>query len=82
MCKWGIYKDVKLAHPKEYSGRTVVPVDSCLAELIQMLNDKGVHTLSCCCGHGKSEGDILIDPDSFEITEFGYCRIKLKPNNE
>ncbi|MEK5089065.1 hypothetical protein MKY98_19370 [Paenibacillus sp. FSL M8-0228] len=44
---------VKLCNPRE-SGRTVVPVDACIAEEIQALNDKGVITLSCCCGHGEA----------------------------
>ena len=61
MCKWGTYKDVKLAYPKECSGRTVVPVDSCIAKVIQKLNDEKIYTKGCCCGHGKSDPDIVID---------------------
>lgn len=36
----------------------VVDVDSCIANFIQWLNDKGIRTMSCCCGHGKTEGGI------------------------
>ncbi|WP_152619485.1 hypothetical protein [Cohnella kolymensis] len=31
-----------------------VKVDACIADEIQYLNDQGVVTLGCCCGHGKS----------------------------
>ncbi|MCM3129001.1 hypothetical protein ACFQ3J_08850 [Paenibacillus provencensis] len=47
-------KDIRLCIPRSESGRTVVPVDACIAEEIQELNDKGVITLSCCCGHGRA----------------------------
>jgi len=36
------------------SGRNIVPVDSCIASEIQQLNDSGVVTVGCCCGHGSS----------------------------
>ena len=36
------------------SGRLLVPVDSCIAAEVQKLNDAGILTLSCCCGHGKA----------------------------
>jgi len=45
-------KAVKLCKPREHSGRTVVPVDACIANLIQALNDCGFETETCCCGHG------------------------------
>lgn len=78
MCEWGNYKKVKLAFPREFSGIQNVKVDKCLQKLVQLLNNKKVHTLSCCCGHNKGNGGILIHPDSFRITEFGYCEIILK----
>ena len=45
--------------PKEYSGRIEVSVDSCIASLVQMLNNRGVHTTNCCCGHGEHSGVIF-----------------------
>jgi len=60
--------DVKLTAPSFIAdGAMVVPVDYCIAPLIQMLNDYGVKTLGCCCGHGKGWGMVLIDPDQFSI---------------
>jgi hypothetical protein len=61
-------KGVNLMAPSAISDDAMqVPVDYCLAPLIQMLNDYGVKTLGCCCGHGKSRGMILIDPEQYSI---------------
>jgi hypothetical protein len=60
MCKWGTDKIVKLCKPKEVSGRTEIAVDACLADLIQALNNVGIETVTCCCGHGKSDGEIIL----------------------
>ena len=68
MCKWGIDEMVTLCRPKLVSGRLTVPVDKCIAPLIQLLNDHGVRTIGCCCGHGKGPGFI-----SFEDAE-GFSR--------
>ncbi|MCK9543718.1 MAG: hypothetical protein M0R03_16990 [Novosphingobium sp.] len=76
MCKWGTESIIKLAYPMSCSGRKEISVDSCLAKLIQTLNEYKIHTLGCCCGHGKAHGSVLIHPDNFEITEFGYCELK------
>lgn len=61
MCQWGTDAIVTLAHPMEVSGRTEITVDACLAPLVQALNDAGVHTLGCCCGHGHAAGSILYE---------------------
>ena len=53
---------------------TIVDVDSCIANFIQWLNDNGVRTMSCCCGHGKTSGGIrmslIIDVRSVANKEF------------
>lgn len=36
------------------------PIDRCLADTIKTLNRHGIFTVSCCCGHGKGEGSILL----------------------
>lgn len=41
-------------HQSRNLGRNIVPVDACIADEIQELNDKGVKALSCCCVHGKA----------------------------
>lgn len=35
-------------------------VDSCIAPLVQALNDAGIYTANSCCGHGDDEGEIIL----------------------
>lgn len=51
MCRHGTYKEVKIINKQN---KKVVAVDSCIAAEIQDLNDKGIITLGCCCGHGQA----------------------------
>lgn len=69
MCEWGT--DVLLSVPipasLSYDGKerwAIKPVDSCIAPLIQALNDAGLYTANCCCGHGKGDGLILMHDGS------------------
>lgn len=50
MCIHGTLTYVNVINPKQ--SKPQIPVDSCIAEEIQYLNNKGVVTLGCCCGHG------------------------------
>ena len=61
MCNWGIDTIIKLAYPMPNSGRTEIGVDACIAPLIQILNNYGIHTVGCCCGHGKANGSVLYE---------------------
>lgn len=54
VCKYGTNKDVFLLKEKLFSGRREIPVDACIAPLVQILNDFGIETITCCCGHGKT----------------------------
>jgi hypothetical protein len=63
MCRWGTSRMVRLCQPKEVSGRTEVLVYACIAPLVQMLNDFGVHTTGACCGHSKAPGWISYEQD-------------------
>lgn len=63
MCKWGT--DTILRVPihadDSYTGEfrwDNKPVDSCIADIVQALNDAGIYTRGCCCGHGKEDGFI------------------------
>lgn len=51
MCKHGTYKTVKVINSQNHK---IVKVDACIADEIQFLNDCGVVTLGCCCGHGRA----------------------------
>jgi len=68
MCEWGIDKEINLCGPVERK----IKVDACLAPLVQMLNDFGIETIACCCGHGKSPiSSIRINSQNVLITPLG-----------
>lgn len=56
MCAHGEVEVVKI-------GDREVPVDRCLAPIVRALNDGGVQTAMCCCGHGEHDGFILLGRD-------------------
>ena len=65
MCKWGTYIELSVPIPAELSctGKAywkVKPIDSCIAPIVKALNEGGVYTASSCCGHGKGDGEIIL----------------------
>jgi hypothetical protein len=52
VCVHGNYKYVNIINKNQ--NKKVIPVDACIADEIQVLNNKGVITLGCCCGHGEA----------------------------
>ena len=36
------------------------PVDRCIAPIVKALNDADIYTAGCCCGHGKTDGNIIL----------------------
>lgn len=65
MCTWGTDTEIEI--------RRKVTVDSCIAETILRLNEQGVHTTGCCCGHGKGPATATIYPHSIDrAKELGY----------
>lgn len=65
MCKYGDTVTLRVPIPAclSHTGKfrwDDKPIDRCLAPLIQALNDAGIHTANCCCGHGKTDGSILL----------------------
>ncbi len=72
MCKWGTSKDVFTMKVKPFSGRREIPVDACIAPLVQMLNDYGIETIACCCGHGKTaKSHVRISSKNILLTKLG-----------
>lgn len=59
MCKWGKHVVVKLTK-SDYNDRSVANIDSCIAPLVQALNDAGIKTVASCCGHGKGLSNIVL----------------------
>lgn len=65
MCKHGTvtYVWVKVPadlahHGEEYWKQA--PIDSCIASLVQSLQEGGIDMRGSCCGHGKSVGEIIL----------------------
>jgi hypothetical protein len=54
MCQSRNSTKVKLKNGK------IVRVDMCIAPLIEQLNDHGIKTLSCCCGHDRYEPTVIV----------------------
>src|SRR5688572_23431424 len=48
-----------LAHDGQQR-QAIKGVDACIAQIVRALNDGGVITTSSCCGHGRSDGSILL----------------------
>ncbi len=69
---------VTLCRPREISKRTTVEVDDEISQMVQLLNDFGVHTLGCCSGHGKTNGSIIYEQNgkNFEIILKNLARDK------
>ena len=50
-----------------------IAVDGCLVGEINGLNNKGIKTIGCCCGHGKAQGFIQVTPSDIDkMIEQGY----------
>ena len=47
----------------------VVRLDSCMKQVISILNRNGIETVACCCGHGKYHQTILIRDSNNSIVE-------------
>ncbi len=59
MCKRGNTVKVRVHHVGEI--RLVnVDVDKCIAPIVRALNDGGIATEGCCCGHGEMTGHITL----------------------
>lgn len=70
MCEHGNLTEI-IIKPKPFK----IKVDSCLREEIKWLNQNGVYTAGCCCGHGKRKPTALIyvNHGSFKKSvELGY----------
>ena len=57
-----------------YSEKYGCEIDLCLVNEILYLWDNKVHTMGCCCGHGKDPGyiQVLRDSDKQKMLELGY----------
>ena len=52
--------------------------DTCLTPEINRLNNEGIRTIGCCCGHGQKQGYIQVAPEFTEIMlKKGYEQIPI-----
>lgn len=77
MCKHGTDRMVEQSRLPggEYRDKErLIPIDECIADIVLALNDGGVHTKACCCGHGHPPGEIILCDDRvLLILEPGQC---------
>jgi hypothetical protein len=53
-------------------------VDGCLVGEINHLNNNGINTVGCCCGHGKAQGYIQVSPEFVQaMLAAGYEQLPL-----
>jgi len=65
MCEWKdkILLFVLIPSNLSHTGKIFwkeTEIDHCIAPIIKALNSNGIYTSSCCCGHGKADGNILL----------------------
>ena len=65
MCEWGneIILMVPIPPSLSHTGKFrwgLKGVDACIAPIVQALNDAGIYTANCCCGHGATDGEIIL----------------------
>jgi hypothetical protein len=76
MCEWGddIPMMLVITKEKSHTGKArfeEVRIDRCMVPIIKALNDAGILTAECCCGHGKGNGYIALADDTyFEISKW------------
>lgn len=84
MCKWGTWKKLKLKIPADLSSTgkekwKMCKIDSCIADIVEALQNAGIDMRGCCCGHGKDLGDIhLQDGRVLVITDDFFCKSRLR----
>lgn len=75
MCEWGSYVDIEVTIDAAHSHtgeehQAVKPIDACIAPIVAALNQAGILTGRSCCGHGKTDGWIVLaDGRKLTITE-------------
>lgn len=62
-CDLGTYK---CQVPMPLRGRRQ-DIDICIADIVAALNAANIKTMASCCGHGKMDGNIILE-DEREIT--------------
>lgn len=76
VCKWGTTKEIHVIrrnNPYIEDGWHPKPVDACIADYVQAMNDRGIITLGCCCGHGDYEPSVVVSVESTDLmNQYAY----------
>lgn len=69
MCEWGdtVSRLVPVPANLSHTGSLIwsmKPIDRCLSRLVGALNNAGILTEACCCGHGKGPATIILHDDT------------------
>jgi hypothetical protein len=63
MCDNSTIVNVEIPADLSHTGKSFwkgVKIDSCIADLVSALQSGGVDMRASCCGHGKADGNILL----------------------
>ena len=81
ICKYSPIGDYKcyVTIDVNLKNETKICIDKCLKdEVSDLINNKGVETIGCCCGHGILDAYIQVSDKSVErMIELGYKKIPL-----
>ena len=88
MCDWGTTIKVRVKVPARLSYTKhdrwkMTEIDSCIAGLVELLQDGGINMESSCCGRGKNgcidlcDGHrLIVVPNDCSVAEMGRSRGK------
>jgi hypothetical protein len=65
MCRWGTNRNVrvKVLAAQSCTGQDrwrEFPIDACIADIVEALQQGGIDMTASCCGHGKADGLISL----------------------
>jgi hypothetical protein len=64
---------------KDYNSEHLVELDECMADIVLFMNEMGIKTTSCCCGHGQYPPSIIAsDGRDVRVFEFKHLRCARK----
>ena len=66
MCKYGDVNSVLVTIPADlsYTKKERIDyrkIDMCISDIVQALEKGGIKMRSSCCGHGKCDGEIILN---------------------
>ncbi len=69
---------IKDAGVQKLERAIVRKLDNCLAMIVSILNQNGIQTLACCCGHGFYPMTLIANIRGFPVEIFSGRRIPRK----